>query len=73
MSQESIEKDAARFRWLMEKAVTMRRADTQGPECPLLQLAVDLWNEDSKTPAVERIIKFIDSGLEDDTIKAPRI
>ena len=63
MSLEQNEKDAARFRWLMENAVRMRRADSEGPECPMLALLVDIWNHDSKTPAVERIIKYIDEQL----------
>jgi hypothetical protein len=58
------EKDAACFRWLMVNAVYMRKADANGPECPILHLMTDLWNSQPDVSAQERLVKHIEEQIE---------
>lgn len=54
--------DGQRYQHLMEK-VTMRRADSDGPECPMLLVYADIWNEQPNKTAKQRIQEVLDNEI----------
>lgn len=54
--------DGERYQYLMSM-VTMRRADSDGPECPMLSMYADIWNEEPNKPAKQRIQEVLDKGI----------
>lgn len=55
--------DAARYRWLMEKRVTMAPASMDGPEFPSLHFSADIWNSRPGVSPEVRITEKIDAAI----------
>lgn len=60
---EALRKDADRFRWLITNKSGKRRADSDGPECPMLLMYADIWNLQPHRPPADRLVEAIDAAL----------